>query len=239
MRIYPVSRSHHWCYRCCEKGLRETVNTGPLSVAPCVVLSCPFSCWNLVWRVFTFGCGLCVFRIVDRMGSQCLRWRPVSWTVCPSPTSCPRIMAIPGRSLALRPGLSASTRRPPARATCQLALISSHFLLSFFFSLSSSIIWRHAVERKKEKKMTKICCRWTFCWKFIPAVESGSVLDFNCAHFFLTDMVLRWWTALLLFKDLVLKTEGACLFAKENTVPIYFSLCDDVSLAFSLSWVKF
>ena len=44
-------------------------------------------------------------------------------------------------------------------------------------------------------------------------------LTFKLCTFFLTDMVLCWWTALLLFKDLVLKTEGACLFAKENTVP--------------------
>lgn len=180
--------------------------------------SCPFSCWNLVWQVFTFVFGLCVFRIVDRMGSQCLRWRPVSWTVCPSPTSCPRITAIPGRSLALRPGLSASTRHPPARATRQLALISLHFLLSFFFSLSSSVIWRHAVERKK--KMTKICCRWTFCWKFIPAVESGSVLDFNCAkkNYGYGAMLVDCVTALQRFGA----KNWRCLFfckSKENTVP--------------------
>lgn len=119
-----------------------------------------------VTGVYFCVCGRCVFRIVDRMGSQCLRSRPVSWTVCPSPTSCPRITAIPGRSLALRPGLSASTRRPPAHAARQLALISLHFLLSFCSFLFPFIInYLETCCKKKKKKMTKICCPMDFLLK--------------------------------------------------------------------------
>ena len=92
---------------------------------------------------------MCLCRTVARAATQYLRSRQTSLIVCPSSTSYRRTTAVPGRSLALRPVLSASTSdwlRTRAVRSSQLGWVIIAFYLMLIFSfLIGSSLWRHAV----------------------------------------------------------------------------------------------
>ena len=146
------------------------------------------------------------------MGSQCLRWRRESWIACPSQTSGPRTTAIPGRSLALRLGLCASTSRPLAS---KIALKSS-FSFSFFFSFSFLFIMGLETccsKSKPPKELSNGLFVHTF--SFWGKQQCFCQMNFHCANF-LTDIgavLFHCLTALLRFR---IKTRGVFVVSQRK-----------------------